>query len=553
MTTALTRLHISPFTPELLDSVLAPSARSQATDISFHTIATFPENNYGYVSLPPMEADKLKKKLNGSILKGKKFKVEAARLDPKTARTVEDDEVAGDKKEKKKKSSKRKAEDNDDGVLDGYELPSGRHVKRGWTEPASSRKHKKQKKGEKKEKEGKLQAKSKYTESAECLFKTKTPPSKTVTGKKDKKVRKDNKSPNEVVVHEFAQTVTHPSFLKSAVQGNPLTAGFEEGIGWVDEEGNVQEAPREKTRKETYKPGKKDGAKERVTPKKKTSERHSIKKAKSPTPVSTDESEEGKEKEPDWTSSSGSSDSEDSESGDDTDSESDSDISESEGSVSNEKHTATKKVQMEKPVSENASSPENPKHSERDDASDDSSESSASSDEAAEVKENDVHPLEALFKRPQSNNTKEVEPNTGFSFFGGNDDDIEGESEDEQHQLPITEPLTPYTRRDRQVRGIRSAAPTPDTALHSHTRLLAEADEDMEDVDDDSSLLPIQLTPSKAPGDSTGAQEPQETDFAKWFWVNRGDNNRAWKKRRRDAAKEKRQRENRRKGMKGRG
>lgn len=42
-----------------------------------------------------------------------------------------------------------------------------------------------------------------------------------------------------------------------------------------------------------------------------------------------------------------------------------------------------------------------------------------------------------------------------------------------------------------------------------------------------------------------------ETEFAKWFWENRGDNNRAWKKRRREVAKEERQRENRRKGMKG--
>src|SRR5204862_7875603 len=75
-----TRLHISPLDPSLLETILPPSVRLLATDISFHRIQTFPENNYGFVSLPAMEAEKLKKKLNGSILKGKKLKVQEARL-----------------------------------------------------------------------------------------------------------------------------------------------------------------------------------------------------------------------------------------------------------------------------------------------------------------------------------------------------------------------------------------------------------------------------------------------------------------------------------------
>src|SRR5436190_20310329 len=74
-----TRLHISPLDPSLLETILPPPVRLLATDISLHRIQTFPENSYGFVSLPAMEAEKLMKKLNGSILKGKKIKVQEAR------------------------------------------------------------------------------------------------------------------------------------------------------------------------------------------------------------------------------------------------------------------------------------------------------------------------------------------------------------------------------------------------------------------------------------------------------------------------------------------
>jgi hypothetical protein len=566
MTTALTRLHISPLDPALLDSILGPTNRPLATNISFHTIPTFPENSFGYVSLPSMEADKLKRKLNGSILKGKKFKVEAARPDPKeTKQPSESPDTDKKEEKKKKKSSKRKAEEEqENGVLEGHELPAGRQVKRGWTEPASSRKHKKQKKSEKEAKPAKLQSKSKYTEKAECLFKTKTPPNKTVTGKKDKKSKND-KAPNEVLVHEFAQTVTHPSFLKSTTQDQPVTAGFEEGKGWVDMDGTIKEAASEKSKKATFNPGKRDGAKERVSKKSKL-DRHSKKKEKPSTPVSSpSESEE----QPDWTSSSGSSDDDSSASESDTSDESSDVSSDDESSASNEEErvtkakpeSLTKPAHGDKPKSVNGDEPESGGGSNKEDSSkdshstsdkatsdEDSSEDSSSSseDEKEESETNNVHPLEALFKRKEQ---QPEETNTGFSFFGGNDDDIEDEEEDEVQQPTSTEPLTPYTRRDRLVRHVRSAAPTPDTAVRSHTKLLADEDEDMEDLDDEPHT---ESSPSKA-RDQSVAQQPQETDFAKWFWENRGDNNRAWKKRRRDSAKEKRQRDNRRKGMKGRG
>jgi hypothetical protein len=66
-----------------------------------------------------------------------------------------------------------------------------------------------------------------------------------------------------------------------------------------------------------------------------------------------------------------------------------------------------------------------------------------------------------------------------------------------------------------------------------------------EDDSDDSSID----SPVKPRADAGATKD--ETEFTKWFWENRGDNNRAWKKRRRDAAKEQRQRDNRKKGLKG--
>jgi len=43
-------------------------------------------------------------------------------------------------------------------------------------------------------------------------------------------------------------------------------------------------------------------------------------------------------------------------------------------------------------------------------------------------------------------------------------------------------------------------------------------------------------------------KEPAESDFAKWFWEHRGETNRAWKRRKREAVKEKRKGDNKRRG-----
>ncbi|KAL4883631.1 hypothetical protein BJY04DRAFT_184010 [Aspergillus karnatakaensis] len=532
--TPTTRLHITPFNSELLPLVLPASIRPLATDVSFHGIPTFPENNYGYVTLPTMEADKVKKKLNGSILKGRKFKVEAARPQKQQANEEEHPVDTPDAKpSSSKKSKKRKAEDN---VLDGYELPSDRKVKRGWTESTddkTERRKKEKRSKDKEDKKSKSQVKSKYTEKAECLFRTKLPANKLSSAdEKSKKQSKKNKAPQETVIHEFAQTFTQPTFLRSAEGDNSLTSTFEEGKGWVDESGNVKEPTSEKARKHQYRPGQIPGHKEKPKQGKVKSDRKAEKSLKhQPKDKSGAKLKEAQSSESeDWTSSSGSSSEDDS-----TDDE------------SNDSASSTSSNSPDEVDASDVDSSIRKQHqlSTSDDSGGDdeeSAEESSSSSEEGSVKPviqshaTEVHPLEALFKRPAAEKKPDVEPPTQFSFFGQEDAD----SEDETSK--ILAPLTPFTKRDLQDRGLRSAAPTPDTSHVSRT-INWNPPEPTEQSEIQS------YTDSPVLKSSTAAKE--DSDFTKWFWENRGDNNRAWKKRRRDAAKELRQRENRRKGMKG--
>lgn len=512
-----TRLHITPLTPDILPSVLPASLRAAATDISFHAIPTFPEKSYGYITLPNMEAEKIKKKLNGSILKGKKFKIESAR--PSKRQRHEDEAEAEDEpvKAEKKKSKKHKSEDQ---VLDGYELSPDRKVKRGWTEPSGSKKDKRRsEKKSKDEKKEKPQAKSKYTEKPECLFRTTIPPNRSKETADDKKA-KNNKKSSESVVHEFEKMMTYPSFLRSTGDGSVQTATFDEEKGWVDATGAVKEAPSQKARKHDYRPGQVAGTKL------KGSSKSSSQKEKVPTPELSSESE-------DWTSSSGSSD----ESSDSQSEASSSDGSSDESSDEQPQSSAEGKA-ASAPASSVAGDP----------ASTPLATTNGSESKVAvapeEVENKEVHPLEALFKRSapvESQNQPTPDADAGFSFFGNNDNDIE--SEDEIRPVEPQPPFTPFTKRDLQVRGLRSAAPTPDTGLPSRHKTWTEDAMEDDEVSIDSPVSKsreVELDAAK-----------EETEFTKWFWENRGENNRAWKKRRRDVAKEQRQRDNRKKGMKG--
>ncbi|KAJ5675844.1 hypothetical protein N7462_008741 [Penicillium macrosclerotiorum] len=472
-----------------------------------------------------MDAEKIKKKLNGSILKGKKFKIEAAR--PHKRQRNEDDDTAV-------------------ANLPGYELPSDRKVKRGWTEPSNTKKDRRRsdKKHSKSDKKEKPQAKSKYTEKAECLFRTTVPPNRSsdVTSD-DKKAKKKKKSESESVIHEFAKTMTHPSFLRTSGEDSAPTTEFEEGKGWVDAGGNVKETASSKVRKDNYRPGQVAGAKEKRPAIKNSAREEDTRKSSS---------------EPeDWTSSSGSSSDESSDSESEAISSSD-ELSEPSG----EKETST----LHKPVKETSKPANDPATTFEDPASASSSDSdltsSSDSDSRAESDEDEakgkqnapvqdaneplpkeVHPLEALFKRsaPEAAEASlTVDTTAGFSFFGN---DIE--SEEESPAAEPQTPFTPFTKKDLQSRGLRSAAPTPDTALASRHRNWVDPDEMDEDEEEEISID----TPVSKPREKDIPKE--ETEFAKWFWEHRGENNRAWKKRRRDAAKEQRQRDNRKKGMKG--
>jgi hypothetical protein len=516
--TETTRLHISPLTPDILPSVLPASIRSLAKDISFHEIATFPENSYGYVTLPNMEAEKIKKKLNGSMLKGKKFKVETAR--PQKRHREEEDVVPEAPSSAKKKSKKSKKKEPEDGVLDGFELPADRKVKRGWTESSEAKQERrKSEKKSKKEKEEKLQPKSKYTDKSECLFRATIPPNRLSDAAADDKKAKKKKASKDNVIHEFTKNVTQPSFLRTAEESAPPTATFEEGKGWVDADGNLKEAASDKITKDNKRPGLVAGAKEKHRATKSTTDKKRSRKEK--TPEVSSESE-------DYTSSSGSSAEESSDSESEAD-ETPAKVDESSVS-SGDENVKPQAVQKDTTKSSETSDVE----AEAEPSQSVSDEVTAEATEAETAKE--VHPLEALFKRatPTSlENQSAPEPEAGFSFFGN---DIE--SEDEQPNEPQT-PFTPFTQHDLQDRGQRSAAPTPDTAGANRYTKFNES----EDSDDTSIDSPVKAR--------TGADK-EETEFAQWFWENRGDNNRAWKKRRRDAAKEQRQRDNRKKGFKGR-
>ncbi|KAF7188743.1 hypothetical protein HII31_09995 [Pseudocercospora fuligena] len=147
----------------------------------------------------------------------------------------------------------------------------------------------------------------------------------------------------------------------------------------------------------------------------------------------------------------------------------------------------------------------------------------------------EVHPLEALFKRP-SQDTEKPKPapiDTSFSFF--NPDDNE-----EDVAVEIKVPQTPRTKEELEWRSIRSAAPTPDTAALGKSfdfSFTEDQDEDMRDVPE---------SPVRAKTNDKAEGEKEESEFRKWFYENRGDLNRAWKKRRREERKVGRQRENRR-------
>ncbi|KAF6230995.1 hypothetical protein HO173_010695 [Letharia columbiana] len=532
------RLHISPLNAQLLPTVLPPSLLLQASNISYHTIQTFPEKDYGYVDLPELEADKLKKKLNGSVLKGSKMRVELARHEKDT--TEGRNGLPVNSELTLSNASRRgKTKTREEGVIPGYELPTERKVKRGWTEPTSSDAKPTKLRKDRVVKKSRPKTTS-LTGQAECLFKTTLPPnaSGADAAKEGKaKKRKRGDSNRDVVVHEYSNTTKHASFLRDELgaEGKKIASEYIEGKGWVDEDGSTVEAEPEKRRSKV----KIEEANEELTVSKPRRSRRSS-KLEVPLVEVTAPKIQGVKGEPvdDETSSSGTS----------SDSESDSEVERSENPPPARKST---RASARKPkakskglgISEAGDGEVEVDRVERLSIT----RSSATPPPVQEPQSisapatDEVHPLEALFKRPNnaaSHTPKKpnLEVSTSFNFF---DPDVdEGESQ------TLLIPQTPFTQQDIRQRRQRSAAPTPDTAAPGKTfgdiwvgtSDVSEVDGDDEEED---------TAAGKTEGVSTGSKdEKPETEFSKWFWEHRGETNRAWKRRRREAAKEKRQKDN---------
>jgi hypothetical protein len=511
------RLHITPFNPDLLDRYIPTSIKPVATNIFFHAVETFPERGFGYVELPVAEAQKLKSKFNGMSLKGSKIKIEEARKEKK--RKVEDEDEDDNVEVKKAKKKAKKAK-KIEGVLEGHELPEGRIVKRGWTEDAG-----------KTGKDGKVKK-----EEKKMKFKTSVPPNavpledgkekKEKADKKDKKEKKE-KTPEEkaekaerkarkkeTLVKEFANT-TKLNFPNSA--GDKKQKHYEEGVGWVDQEGNVLEPEPASTKRKRERKELKDQEKKE---KKERKAKKAAEKIPTPEPeleepaVESDSEEEDVQMEeaasPPTHAEEASSEDDDASPAAASDEDSDNDsldehLNQAESNTVSNGATTQPKNATPTPVGDVVEEV----------------------DELDNEVAKEVHPLEALYKR----DSKPAPIDTSFNFFTAGEDD-DGE---EEHSFV---PQTPHTKEDLEWRSVRSAAPTPDTAAIGKkfnfppTAAIAEEEDDEEDDEEVEKEL----------GDGKG----EESEFRKWFYANRGDLNRGWKKRRKEERKVVRQRENRR-------
>ncbi|KAK3303103.1 uncharacterized protein B0T15DRAFT_263473 [Chaetomium strumarium] len=519
-TTAYVRLHVTPLDNELLKVILSSNLLPKARNISYHTIETFPEKRYGFLELPNEDADKLRKKLNGAVLKGVKIRIERARpsgipaplaeaaMAKEKIRKQSGEGVA--QLEDKKKKRKRGAEE-----ISGVVLEDGRKVKRGWTS-ADDPKEKRSKKGkEKRDKEKRKQAKSKYTDHAECLVKAVLPPNAVALNDTDHTTptRKKKGKSREIVVHEFEKTTKFPTFLKAgpAAGRSRTPLEFVDGKGWVDEQGNVVEIV-------------------------KTRPPQSAKVLLSNTSAT-----QPPENDPDDGHTTSSSDDkplrEDEQENTELASEGGSEPESSEPEASPEPSSPSSPVKSE---------PLRPRSS-------GSVRSLSVKIPPATPNEPKVHPLEALYKRPKQPQSETPEASSGtqgFSFFADGSESAgkEGDSEVGDtfgHQVP----LTPFTRQDLELRGIRSAAPTPDTAHPNHRFTPWEPEDDTRDQIDDELADENSEEDERVASNSAVAQGEDKdarntSDFQKWFWENRGELNRSWKRRRKLAGKEKRYREN---------
>ncbi|MDI1485914.1 MAG: hypothetical protein OHK93_004103 [Ramalina farinacea] len=534
------RLHVTPLNPELLPAVLPQQLLAKASDISFHTIQTFPERNFAYINLPSEEADKLRKKLNVCLFRGQKMKVEEARPTRSSTRkeSSRKDELSPSRTSKR--SKKKTKEDGD--TISAIELSKDRKVKRGWTEPESvdASEKRKSKKEKRKSKEASI------TGGTECLFKTKLPSAasaspgaheKSEKGKKRKRTGHDS----EILVHEYRNTTRHNKNYKTGrkTDGVKQAREYVDGKGWVDDEGSIVEQPTKR---------RKSGPRmaEQGSSKRETST------AVQPAFAKPNAGEGAEEDGSDATSSSGTSNS-DGEGEEESEKGGGHDVSTTNVNphttaglgISSTDGNEMQSVEVERlSISRSSGSPI--PHVDTHPASQSTSHPSV-----------EVFPPQDLFKRPsiaasQSQTPKKphLEVSTSFSFF---DPDDHAEAQGGTSNMLM--PQTPFTQQDIRHRRQRSAAPTPDTAAVGKTfgdvwgggKVADDDDDDEEDDEDgegggendqaDGKESTEKLEKSEG---SKGEDAKEESEFAKFFWDQRGPNNRAWKRGRREATKEKR-------------
>lgn len=535
------RLYITPFNPDLLHIILPGDLLQRASDISFHTIQSSPQSNFGYVDLPPMDAQKLKKKLNGSILRGTKMHVEDARpvkplREPGDDLSLEDADASGKKVKRRSKEKVNKSE----GVVVGLELPDGRKVQRGWTSPAvSSKGNRVSRKREQEQTKKAIPKASKFTNKPECLFKTKVPPNKLdlIKPPDEAKSRKRKRGAisRDAVIHEFTNTKRHANFLRDDKNMSVGKVPLEHVASGqqAEEGGDLIDA---KLEKDVTSPGVVERENRSTNRKSKKGSSSKVLPKRGLTPIKLDNRADRIEQSSvtDETSSSGTSSSSDSGHATETKIEvlrvSPTEIAS--GKVSDCRDTS------EVPSNENEAK-------ECDDVvhrvgsvsiknqSSATFEESTKPEKAAVKDGRSIHPLESLFKQPKiaaSTTLRKpaLEVSTSFSFF---DPDPDAKT-----NASLLMPQTPFTQQDFRERRQRSAAPTPDTAAPGRTfgDVLA-GDSGLGNDEDEEGIKPSSIPQEVGEG-------APESDFSKWFWENRGETNRAWKRRRREAAKEKRHR-----------
>ena len=505
--TTVSRLHVTPLDQTILPIVLPASLRGQASEISFHTVTTFPEAKYGFFTVPTSEAQRIQKKFHGSILKGCKMKVEVAR----PRRSAHDVTHPEDPVQTPVKNTRsRQSAVSQKGTFPGIEIPSERKVKRGWTGAKES--------PEQKSTESKRTRKS-FTspetsrdEDTKCLFVAKLPQHDT---QKKRKRTRDQKT----IVPEFKNTVIVTTSETDQSDVKPASE-YVDGTGWVDETGELVEAVRTRG--------------------------HVSSVASKAASVATPEvSGLASGDRPDLSAA-----------GSDDDLQDDIQIPAKASS-----HASGQKTKIRRSL-------RRPLEPDPDTAGDDEiqtaeverlsiSRSSGSpmphvDSQPTSAPSSQVHPLEAFFKRPQaaasqSHTPKKphLEVSTSFTFFGSDQD---MPSNEDSHMLL---PQTPFTQQDFRHRRQRSAAPTPDTALPGKTfgdslgKGNSASESDGKSLSNDSVASEAEAT-DVASADGKGNSGPKdESEGAKWFYEHRGETNRSWKRRKREATKEKKLRERR--------